>query len=419
MRRFILTAVTDSSLLPAGVSLLDRVRILCELGVRRIVLREKELSPSEYAPLAEQFVRICRENNTIPVISHHIETANDLGVREVQVSIGELRENPSVVNEFRRVCVSIHSVDEAIEAESLGASSVTAGHVFDTECKKGTPGRGLEFLKGVIDRVNIPVYAIGGMDLGVIDQVYDTGASGVCLMSTMMNASAEHVSALVKKCFDINRPTFKKEDLALYAVTDGRWLNEGESIASKVEDAIQGGATIIQLREKDGTRRKTDARCCLNVCRSYGVPLIINDDVDLAAEIGADGVHLGQDDMSPKEASAEFNGIIGVSAHNIEEARKAKEDGADYIGCGAVFQTSTKNNTSALGVDGLKRITESVSIPAVAIGGIDEKNISQLEGTGICGVAVVSAIFAKDDTEKAATVMKKMVSSILSQRMPQ
>ena len=398
--------------------MLDRVRILCELGVRRIVLREKDMPSSEYAPLAEQFVRICKGNSTIPVISHHIDTAKDLGVREIQVSIGELRENPSVVNEFRSVCVSVHSADEAIEAESLGASSVTAGHVFDTECKKGTPGRGIEFLKGVIDKVNIPVYAIGGIDLDVISQVYETGASGVCLMSTMMNVSEEHVCKLVKKCFDINKPEFKKECLALYAVTDSRWLREGESIASKIEEAILGGATIIQLREKDKNRQKTDAGCCLDVCRSYGVPLIINDNVDLAIEIDADGVHLGQDDMSPKEASLKFKGIIGISAHNVEEARKAKEDGADYIGCGAVFLTSTKGNTFALGVDGLRKITGNVPIPAVAIGGIDEGNISELEGTGISGVAVVSAIFAKEDVEKAARMMRKKVSSILSSGYP-
>ena len=414
MRRFILTAVTDSTLLPHGEDIEDRIRSLCSLGVRRIVLREKGMPSSDYAVLAERFVRICRESCTIPVISHHTDIAKMTAVDEFQVSIDELREDPSIVNEFRRVCVSVHSADEAVEAESLGASSVTAGHVFDTECKRGTPGRGLEFLKGVVDMVNIPVYAIGGIDQDVIDRVYGAGASGVCLMSTMMSSSEDPISSLVRRCFDITRPVFNKGCLALYAVTDSRWLREGESIVSEVEKAILGGATIVQLREKDRERLKRDAGRCLSVCRSYGVPLIINDDVDLAIEIGADGVHLGQEDMSASEASAIFGGIIGVSAHNVGEATKAKEDGADYIGCGAVFPTSTKDNTSALGLDGLKKITSEVSIPAVAIGGIDENNISMLEGSGISGVAVVSAIFAKGDTERAAKDMRKKVSSILS-----
>ena len=194
MRRFILTAVTDSSVFPNGKDvIIARVRLLCELGVRRIVLRERHLSSGEYRPLAERFLEVCVDHDVIPVISHHIEMARELGAQEVQVSIDEFRDDPSMIDRFRRVCVSVHSVDEAVEAESLGASSLTAGHVFDTECKKGTPGRGLEFLKDVIDRVNIPVYAIGGIDLDVIDEVYDTGASGVCLMSTMMSASREHV----------------------------------------------------------------------------------------------------------------------------------------------------------------------------------------------------------------------------------
>ena len=413
MRRFILTAVTDSSALPDGEVLLDRIRALCELGVRRIILREKGMPPREYEDIAERFVPICREHCVIPVIAHHPDVAERLHVDDIQISMDELRSDPDIVRRFRRVGVSVHSVEEAKEAESLGADSVTAGHIFRTDCKKGVPERGLSFLKEVVDSVGIPAYAIGGIDLDVIDNVYQTGSAGVCLMSTMMNSPEEHIRDIAERCFDINKPVFKKECLALYAVTDSRWLEPGERIASKVEDAILGGATIIQLREKDSDREQflSDARQCLAVCRSYGVPLIVNDDISIASEIDADGVHLGQDDLDPREARERFNGIAGVSAHDVDEAEKAYADGADYIGCGAVFSTSTKSNTRSLGVDGLRAIVDSSELPVVAIGGIDENNIVQLEKTGIAGVAVVSAIFSKEDVTKAARTLAEIVNS--------
>ncbi len=415
MRRVILSAVTDSSLLPPGISLLQRVKFLCKAGVRRIVLREKGMSDSEYEKIAEQFVRICRGHCVMPVIAHR----KALAVRydtELQLSVDELRNDPDVVKEVTFVGVSVHSVEEAKEAERLGATTVTAGHIFETDCKKGVPERGLPFLKEVIDSVKIPVYAIGGIDIDVIDPVYGTSASGVCLMSTMMNAPEEHIQSLVEKCFDINKPAFKKEHLALYAVTDRKWLKPGESLASAVEQAILGGVTMVQIREKDLDRKSfiDEAEQCLRVCRSYGIPMMINDDVSVASEIGADGVHLGQDDMSPKEASKTFKGIIGVSAHSAAEAQKAYEDGADYIGCGAVFSTSTKSNTKALGIDGLKEITKVSKLPVVAIGGIDENNISLLKNTGICGVAIVSAIFSKGNILLQTKRIKETELDVLS-----
>ena len=415
MRRFILSAVTDSALLHPGISLLERIEFLCRAGVRRIVLREKGMSDSDYEIIAEQFVRICREYCVIPVIAHR----RALAVRyetELQLSMDELRKDPDAVKEVMFIGVSVHSVEEAKEAERLGAATVTAGHIFKTDCKKGIPERGLSFLKDIIESVKIPVYAIGGIDMDVIDPVYETGASGVCLMSTMMNAPEDHVNSLVKKCFDINRPAFKKEHLALYAVTDRKWLKPGESLASAVEQAILGGVTMVQIREKELDRESfvKEAEQCLRVCRSYGVPMMINDDVSVAEEICADGVHLGQDDMSPEEASKTFKGIIGVSAHSIEEAQKAYEDGADYIGCGAIFSTSTKSNTKALGIDGLREIAKVSKLPVVAIGGIDEKNIPLLKDTGICGVAVVSAIFSKKDILLQTRCIKETELDVLS-----
>ncbi len=415
MRRFILSAVTDSSLLPPGITLSERIEFLCKAGVRRIVLREKGMPEPEYSKIAEEFVSICRRYCTIPVISHHANIAIEYGT-ELQLSINELRDDPEIVKKVRYVGVSVHSVDEAKVAESLGASLVTAGHVFETDCKKGVPERGLTFLKDVVNSVKIPVYAIGGIDIDVIDPVYATGASGACLMSTMMNSPEEHVRSLIKRCFDINRPAFKKECLALYAVTDRRWLKPDESLASVVERSILGGVTMVQIREKDLDRSSfiSEAEQCLMVCRSYGIPMIINDDVSVASEIGADGVHLGQGDISPKEASRSFEGIIGVSAHNADEAMKAFDDGADYIGCGAVFSTSTKSDTKALGIEGLKGISKISKLPMVAIGGIDSKNAIELKGTEIDGIAVVSAIFSAKDITDAAKELRSISASIVS-----
>ena len=413
MRRFILTAVTDTSLIPYGSYLDKRIETLCRMGVRRIVLREKWMGDEEYDQYAEIVAGICRKHCAIPVISHHIPTALRLNT-ELQLSMDELRDNTGIIGEVD-VCASVHSVEEAIEAERLGASSVTAGHIYPTCCKKGVPERGIDFLKRVVESVSIPVYAIGGINLDVIDEIYSTGASGACLMSVMMNGTEEYVGKIVKRCFDINRPSFSKRYLALYAVTDNRWLKKDERIASKVEEAILGGATIVQLREKGVDRRVMieDAEQCLRVCRSYGVPLIINDDVSVASEVGADGVHLGQDDVSANEARRTFDGIIGVSAHNVAEAAKAFEDGADYIGCGAVFSTYTKSNTNDLGVESLGKISEISKLPMVAIGGIDETNIRSLKGTGISGVAVVSAIFSKDDVRKAAKDLRAAADELI------
>ncbi len=266
MRRFILSAVTDSSLLPPGIALLERIELLCRTGVRRIVLREKGMADSDYERIAEDFVTICRKYCVIPVIAHRRELAVRYGT-ELQLSMDELRDYPDITGEIRYVGVSVHSAEEAKEAESLGASSVTAGHVFATDCKKGVPERGLQFLKDVIDSVSIPVYAIGGIDIDVIDDVYKTGASGACLMSTMMNSPENHVRSLVDKCFDINKPVFTKECLALYAVTDRRWLRPGEPLASAVEKAILGGVTMVQIREKDLDRRSfiREAEQCLRM----------------------------------------------------------------------------------------------------------------------------------------------------------
>ena len=194
----------------------------------------------------------------------------------------------------------------------------------------------------------------------------------------------------------------KLEDCILYAVTDTSWLR-GQTLAQQVEAALRGGATMVQLREKEleGEALEQEAREILAVCRKYGVPLLINDDVMLAKKIGAEGVHVGQSDMAAAEARSILgpDAIIGVTARTVEQAQAAEKAGADYLGSGAVFGTSTKKDAKPLDPAYFQQICESVSIPVVAIGGITANNIRQLEGRKMSGFAIVSGIFAAQDIQ--------------------
>ena len=200
-----------------------------------------------------------------------------------------------------------------------------------------------------------------------------------------------------------------KKDLILYAVTDRHWLN-GKRLYDDVEKAILGGASIIQLREKNLTHEefKTEALEIQKLCKKYKIPFIINDDVKLAVEINADGIHVGQDDMEAGNVRTLIGNekILGVSVQTPEEAVLAESKGADYLGAGAVFHTDSKSDAVEVSHDTLKKICSSVKIPVVAIGGINAKNIRELSGSGIAGVAVISAIFAADDIKGAARELK-------------
>lgn len=200
------------------------------------------------------------------------------------------------------------------------------------------------------------------------------------------------------------------KQMLLYAVSDRAWSGSDEGFLSQVKQAIDSGVTVFQLREKntDYEHFKDIALKIKPICKAHGVPLIINDNVKLAKEIDADGVHLGQNDLDIK-AAREYLGadkIIGVSAHNVKEAQAAESGGADYLGSGAAFVTSTKTDAGAIDHKVLSDVAHSVRIPVVAIGGITSGNISRLEGLGLDGVAVVSAIFAAKDIPSAVNELK-------------
>lgn len=204
--------------------------------------------------------------------------------------------------------------------------------------------------------------------------------------------------------------------MLLYAVTDRGWTGR-MSLYEQVEAALKNGVTCVQLREK-GLEREAFLREALEMgtlCSRYGVPFIVNDDVDIASASGADGVHVGLEDMSVAEVRKRLGAtaIIGASAHSVEEAVEAVAQGADYLGVGAVFGSATKTNVTAMPYETLREICSAVDVPVVAIGGIHGGNIGQLKGSGVDGVAVVSAIFGAEDPGKATAELRRLAEDMV------
>ena len=201
-----------------------------------------------------------------------------------------------------------------------------------------------------------------------------------------------------------------KTDYTLYAITDSSYTRL--TLSEQVEAAISGGAAIIQLREKNISEEEyiEKAKEVFSVTRKYGVPLIINDNINVALKSGADGVHLGQTDGDPKAARQILgeNAIIGVTAKSVSQAKSAEAMGADYLGSGAMFVSPTKPDAKALSMSELREICTSVSIPVCAIGGINEENVTSLRGSGIKGIAVVSAIFGSENVSGITAAAKRL-----------
>lgn len=209
-----------------------------------------------------------------------------------------------------------------------------------------------------------------------------------------------------------------RASMLLYAVTDRMWLKEGESLVSVAESVLQNGATFLQIREKDldEERFEEESEKLKALSKTYRVPFVVNDSVEIALQCDADGVHVGQSDIRGRDIRAMIgpDKILGISAGTVEEAVAAERAGADYIGVGAVFDTSTKKITRAMGVEELRSISRSVSIPVVAIGGINAGNILQLSGSGVDGVAVVSAIFGAEDPGRATAELRKLSAQMVA-----
>ena len=203
--------------------------------------------------------------------------------------------------------------------------------------------------------------------------------------------------------------------MRLYAVTDRAWTGE-RTLYQQVEAALKGGVTCVQLREKDLDEAAffQEATDLCALCRRYGIPFIVNDNVDIALACGADGVHVGQEDMEAGQVRRRVGEgmLLGVSVHTVEEARRALRDGADYLGLGAVFPTSTKTDADRMPMETLRAICAAVDVPVVAIGGIHWNNMLQLSGSGVDGVALVSAIFSMPDIEAACQELRGLAEAM-------
>lgn len=212
-----------------------------------------------------------------------------------------------------------------------------------------------------------------------------------------------------------------KNDMLLYAITDRTWLN-GVSLCSQAEKALQGGATFLQLREKNLEKEQflSEAQEIRDLCRKYHVPFVINDNVEIAMAADADGVHVGQSDMEAGDVRAKLgpHKIIGVTAKTVEQALLAEQRGADYLGVGAVFHTTSKVNAREITHETLKEICAAVHIPVVAIGGITQDNVLTLSGSGISGIAVISAIFAQKDIRTSTRNLLKLASQVTAPPIP-
>lgn len=208
-----------------------------------------------------------------------------------------------------------------------------------------------------------------------------------------------------------------KKDLLLYAVTDRSWTGT-QTLYQQVEQAILGGATFVQLREKELDEETfiKEAMEIKELCKKHSLPFVINDNVGIARMVEADGVHVGQEDMEAGDVRAILgeDRILGVSAQTVAQALAAQRQGADYLGVGAVFQTDSKDDAGRVSLETLKQICQAVKIPVIAIGGIGRHNVTELKGSGICGIAVISAIFAAGDIRFAAANLKELTEKTVA-----
>ena len=208
-----------------------------------------------------------------------------------------------------------------------------------------------------------------------------------------------------------------KKTMLLYAVTDRAWVGK-QNLYEQVESALKGGVTCVQLREKELDEEEflKEAMELSALCRKYGVPFFVNDNVEIAIKCHADGIHVGQEDMEATKVRQRVGEdmMIGVSVHSVEEAMEAVRNGADCLGVGAMFSTSTKTDVDVLPKETLSNICAAVDIPVVAIGGINKSNISQLSGTGVDGVALVSAIFAAEDIESECRQLRRLSEEMVN-----
>lgn len=393
----------------------DQIRKICEQHPTAIILREKDLQEKEYEILAKKVIVLCNKYDVCCILHTFVEVAKRLHHPYIHVPIHILKTMCTEdKKQFQKIGTSCHSIEDAKIAEALGCTYIIAGHIFPTNCKKGLSPRGISFLESICKEVKLPVYGIGGINSDNFAYIKQTKAVGGCIMSGFMQCKD------VKKYMDGLRKGsmmgFQREQLLIYGITE-RSLLKDKTMKQQVEEALIGGATLIQLREKNMSNNELlkEAKEIKEVCHKYHVPLIINDHVEVAIACGADGVHVGQEDMEVEKIRQLCGDafIIGATAKTIEQAQKAEQAGANYLGVGAVFASPTKKNAKRITKEEFKAISNAVNIPIVAIGGITYENVDYIKDCGVAGVAVVSAIFGFQDVTKATKQLKKKVKNLI------
>ena len=383
-----------------------------------MILREKDLPEDEYRDLALQVMEVCKKYGTRCILHNLVGAASALHAEAIHLPLAKLLQmSEEEKAQFTVIGASCHSVEDAVAAQAAGCTYITAGHVFDTDCKRGLPGRGLSFLREVCESVTIPVYAIGGISPENIREVRAAGAKGACVMSGTMRC--EDPRNYLQGFKEKQNMKFNREMLRLYAVTDRAWVGR-QTLYEQIEDALKGGVTLVQLREKDLDEQTfvEEAVKVRELCHRYQVPLIINDNPEVAQKSGADGVHVGIEDAPVAEIRSKYGSdfIIGATAKTVEQARLAEASGADYLGVGAIFPSPTKTNAVRITREELKAICSSVAIPSVAIGGIQYENVDEIRGGDVDGIAVVSAIFAAENIREATARLKEKVNVIIEEK---
>ena len=408
-----LICVTNSAACREELTVRIEKLAACRPGA--VLLREKELSEADYEALAAKAKAICGRYGVRLILHSFTGVASRLGLGSIHLPMDRLRALPEdEKRRFETIGASVHSPEEAAEAERLGAGYVIFGNIFETPCKPGLPGRGIKALHDTVKACGIPVCAIGGLDRDNAVRARRAGAKGICVMTEAMRTQdpASYIAGLKQA---LNARILSSE-LRLYAITDNACIG-GRDLCEAVDSALTGGATVIQLRDKEASHEELvgKAKALKEICASHGAALIVNDDWQAAAEAGADGAHVGIEDAPVSEIreKAGEGFIIGATAKTVPQALAAKEAGADYLGVGAVFPSPTKKNAIRITPELFREGVSAAGLPAVAIGGITLENITSLKDLGADGFAVVSAIFARKDIRQAAEKLRALSEGIL------
>ncbi len=386
--------ITDGSL-GCDLTLLEKLEIACQSGIDMIQLREKQASARDLFVFAKKLRKITLKWGVSLFINERLDVA--LAVKADGIHLPEHSPFPHT---SLRIGRSVHSLQASIYAQKEGADYLLFGPVFSPLSKISTETpQGLEKLQHVTKSVRIPVIAVGGVTSDNIPLLLQSGATGVAAISSFLHAPDLKAAIAAFQAPFLRK---KRRIQGLYVILSSL------SIARLV---IQGGVDVVQFRHKgEYTQRQMEiAREIRFLCKKANIPFIINDRSDICLELDADGVHLGKTDLPISVARRILgpNKIIGGTASTVEEALRVEAAGADYIGLGHIFPTTSKQKSyPPIGLDPIKKAKEKLKIPIIAIGGISEQNICSILSQGADGIAMISAISQSNDPLKTTKRIK-------------